>query len=244
VRAAPAPTVCVMELLDGWDLETLVREHGPLPPERVVFLLDQVCDSLDDAHAAGLVHRDVKPANLFLTRRGRRFDFVKVLDFGLARPIEGGAGDTRDTRGHALAGTPAYMAPEIFAGLPPDARSDLYAVGCVAYWLLTGERVFEATEPAALAAAHLHESPVRPSERIELPLPASLERIVLACLAKDPADRPPSALELESRLRACSISPPWTVDRAREWWSRYRPPTVRPGASLASTETRVLYPRD
>ena len=234
----------VMEFLDGWDLETLVLEHGPLPPERVLFLVDQVCDSLDDAHAAGLVHRDVKPANLFLTRRGRRFDFVKVLDFGLARPIEVGGGDTRVTRRGPMAGTPAYMAPEIFSGLPPDERSDLYAVGCVAYWLLTGTRVFEATTLTAMAAAHASEAPVRPSERIGLPLPDSLEQIVLACLAKEPANRPSSALELASELRACAIAPPWTADRAREWWSRHRPSTIRAAASLASTETRVLNPRD
>jgi eukaryotic-like serine/threonine-protein kinase len=178
----------VMELLDGVDLETLVRDHGPLPPERAVWLLHQVCDSLDDAHRAGLVHRDIKPANVVATRRGRLRDYVKVLDFGLVKGAPVGVGDVRQTSDATIKGTPAYMAPEAATGEGPvDARSDLYALGCVAYWLLTGELVFDTTSPMKMAIAHATELPPPPSARAPAAVPPELDRIVMQCLAKDPA---------------------------------------------------------
>jgi serine/threonine protein kinase len=167
-----------------------------------------------------------------------------VLEFGLAKPAAGRTGDSRAGDDGSLSGTPAYMAPEILVGKRADARSDLYAVGCVAYWLLTGSLVFESATPAAMAAAHISETPLPPSQHTRLPVPAPLEQIVLSCLAKEPAGRPQSALELAARLRECSVEPPWTAERAREWWSRRRPSAVPTERSAALTETRVLNPRE
>ena len=165
----------VMELLDGLDLETLVRRHGPVPAERVIYLLRQVCHSLAEAESRGLVHRDIKPANLFVCRYGGEYDFVKVLDFGIAKGaahmIETGA--IAFTRDNVVHGTPAYIAPEqALGGAPVDSRADIYAAGCVAYFLLTGQLVFTADTPMALVVHHAHTRPIPPSERSELPIPA------------------------------------------------------------------------
>lgn len=189
----------VMELLDGFNLEQLVTREGPLEPTRVVHILRQLLDSLAEAHQRGLVHRDIKPANISVSERGLEADFVKVLDFGLVqsrqRPSDQRANNDR------IDGTPAYLAPEAITGSSPvDARTDLYAVGCVAYWMLTGHLVFDAKTPTRMAVAHVVEQPKRPSERLGAPLPAQLEALVMACLAKDPKERPNSALELVARL--------------------------------------------
>lgn len=215
----------VIGLLVGWDLDKLVRQHGPVPAEQAVFLLDQVCDSLDDAHQAGLVHRDIKPANVFVTAKGRHYDFVKVLDFGLAKAVDPRAsGDPSLTPKGTIPGTPAYLPPEMLTGRhATDARTDVYAVDCVAYWLLTGQLVFEGSSPMEIAAAHISASPLPPSARTELPIPEALDRLVLDCLAKDPADRPQSALELSRLLKDSVEGPPWTTTRAREWWQLHRP---------------------
>jgi serine/threonine-protein kinase len=211
----------VMELLDGMDLEALVRRYGPLPASRVIYILCQVCASLAEAHARGLVHRDIKPANIQVGRLGLRCDFVKVLDFGLVKSVASpGAGQSLTTAAGLTPGTPAYMAPEMAMGDAVDARADLYALGCVGYFLLTGALVFEAETGLQMMAKHLRAEPVPPSQRSALPIPAGLERLVLACLAKKPEDRPHSAAEL-SRALAGVGGDGWNEARAREWWTTH-----------------------
>ncbi len=191
----------VMELLEGSNLDQLVRQGGPLPAARVAHVLRQVCESLEEAHDAGLVHRDIKPANIHLGQVGREPDFVKVLDFGLVKSIAGTTGDDSlaSVTGVAL-GTPAFMAPEMVHGETVDGRADLYSLGCVAYYLLTGHLVFQGETAIQTVVLHLQQAPVPPSERTGNPIPPALERLVLACLAKSPSDRPQSAAELASGL--------------------------------------------
>jgi serine/threonine-protein kinase len=209
----------VMELLQGMDLETLVRHEGPLPASRVVHILRQVCESLEEAHASGLVHRDIKPANLHIGRFGLRDDFVKVLDFGLVTAA-GGTGTDRNlvTAIGTIPGTPAYMAPEMILGDQVDGRADLYALGCVAYFLLTGQLVFEAGNALQSITKRLQETPVPPSQRTELPVPSDLDALVLACLAAEPSDRPATAGELARRLAVLNVRP-WTDEEAARWWA-------------------------
>ena len=210
----------VMELLDGTDLETLVAEHGPLPAGRVVHLLKQACESLAEAHRAGLVHRDVKPANLYVCRLGTKVDEVKVLDFGLVALQSGG----RLTGDDQITGTPAYLAPEVVRGdREPDERVDVYALGCVAYWLLTGELVFPGKTPFEVLYGHVEEAPTPPSERARQPIPAALEALVLECLEKDPEARPRDAEDLGARLGAVVVEEPWTEAEALAWWQRHGP---------------------
>jgi len=213
----------VMELLDGLDLATLVERYGPLPAGRVVPILRGVCHSLGEAHERGLIHRDIKPANIFICRLGPDFDYVKVLDFGLVKETDRKAGGaTALTRDGVVAGTPAFMAPEAALGDGKlDGRADLYAVGCVAYWLLTGQPVFAGDTPVATLLKHVQEAPIPPSRRTEMEIPADLDAVILACLAKDPAARPQTAEELDSRLAACSVEP-WTRSKAKEWWMLHR----------------------
>jgi eukaryotic-like serine/threonine-protein kinase len=191
----------VMELLEGINLDALVRRDGPLPAARVIDILRQVCDSLQEAHDAGLVHRDIKPANIHLGRVGRQHDFVKVLDFGLVKSFAPTTGNDSlaSVAGLAL-GTPAFMSPEMVHGEVVDGRSDLYSLGCVAYYLLTGHLVFEADTAIQTVLLHVQQEPVPPSRRTENPVPPTLDRLVLACLAKSPADRPQSAIELAAEL--------------------------------------------
>jgi len=211
----------VMELLEGLDLETLVRRFGPVPPERAIHLLTQACESLADAHGAGLIHRDVKPANILACHWGLKWDFVKVLDFGLVKAAWTLGEDDRVTSEGVIAGTPAFMAPEAaLGGRILDARIDLYGLGCVAYWLLTGERVFTGTTPMEVVLHHVKTPAAPPSERVSWPIPESLDELVLACLAKDPQDRPPSAEWLCDQLAECRTEQRWTPQRAREWWER------------------------
>jgi serine/threonine-protein kinase len=222
----------VMELLEGLDLETLVRRFGPVPPERAIYLLAQACDSLAEAHAVGLIHRDVKPANILACHWGLKWDFVKVLDFGLVKATWSMGDDDRLTSEGVLAGTPAYMAPEAVLGEKGlDARVDLYGLGCVAYWLLTGERVFVGRTPVEVLLHHVKTAPVPPSERAGTKVPPSLEALVLSCLAKDPADRPPTAEWLAARLAECDTAGDWTPARAQAWWEVHRA-----GASRATPE--------
>jgi serine/threonine-protein kinase len=171
----------VMELLEGMDLETLVREHGPMPPQRVVHIMRQVCESLAEAHSQGLIHRDIKPANIHLGRVGVRDDFVKVLDFGLVKSVK--HDQTDDSLATAVGrtpGTPAYMAPEMAVGEQTDARADIYALGCVAYFLLTGKLVFDAENTFQMIAKHLRNDPVPPSVRANANVPRPLEDLILA----------------------------------------------------------------
>ena len=208
----------VMELLEGMTLDTLVCEHGPVPANRAIHILRQVCASLAEAHARGLVHRDIKPTNIHIGRLGLEHDFVKVLDFGLVKSVTGPSSEgSLATEIGSTPGTPDYMAPEITVGESFDGRADLYAVGCVAYYLLTGHRVFEAANMFHVIARHLNDEPVRPSERAGTAIPPALERIVLACLAKRPDQRPQTAAELARLLAAVEVVP-WDETQAAEWW--------------------------
>jgi eukaryotic-like serine/threonine-protein kinase len=168
----------------------------------VVHILRQVCESLEEAHAYGLIHRDIKPANIHLGRLGLRDDFVKVLDFGLVRSIAGPSEESLSGAAGMTPGTPAYMAPEMAHDRTVDGRADLYSLGCVAYYLLTGHLVFEGETPLQTILKHLQQPPEPPSRRTDRPIPAELETLVLACLAKRPDERPSSARELAERLAA------------------------------------------
>jgi eukaryotic-like serine/threonine-protein kinase len=214
-----------MELLDGLDADRLVRRFGPVPAERAIYLLRQVCHSLSEAESCGLVHRDIKPANIFLCRYGEDCDFVKVLDFGLVKAFDDNGGSTPAlTREHTVHGTPAFIAPEQALGRSYlDGRVDIYATGCVAYWLLTGQLVFTADTSMALLMHHVHTPPPAPSARAEQSIPPALDQLVLACLAKDPTERPQSARELSRRLGEINGAGVWTEGRAREWWSKHQP---------------------
>ncbi len=230
----------VMELLNGFDLETLTERFGPVPPERAVYLLRQVCESLVEAHENDLIHRDIKPANIYLCRQGRPVDFIKVLDFGLVKPRHDLEPDSlKLTAQHEAGGTPAFMAPEQAAGDPVDARTDIYAVGCVAYWMVTGQLVFRSRSPVEMMAHHLQTVPTPPSRCSELVIPESLEATILSCLEKEPGRRPRSAESLDALLADCEGERPWSPERAREWWDRHRP-TPMEGRKTGSREIRVV----
>ena len=193
-----------------------------------------MCHSLDEAHRNGLIHRDVKPANIFVSGIGTELDFVKVLDFGLVRlravRAESGATVTAET---VVACTPAYAAPEIARGETTyDHRVDIYAVGCVAYWLLTGQLVFAADTSMKMLFDHAGTPPPRPHTRTELPIPPDLEQLIMDCLEKDPARRPAGADVLAQRLSTCHLPEPWTRERAEHWW-RIHAPTTSPDRPVA-----------
>jgi serine/threonine-protein kinase len=227
----------VMELLDGIDLMRLVEELGPLPPERVVPILRQACHSLGEAHDRGLVHRDIKPANLYLCRHGRDLDHVKVLDFGLVKHTQSGGGEAKLTQDGRISGTPTFIAPEQATGRTVDHRADLYALGCVAYWLLTGRTVFAADSAIAQIVAHASEAPEPPSRHAAVP--PELDAVVLRCLAKRPEERFESADALVAALAAVPLATPWTTDRARAWWADRRPaaPAAERAADRSLAET-------
>jgi eukaryotic-like serine/threonine-protein kinase len=190
----------VMELLEGQNLERMVREQGPLDPIRVIHILRQVCESLEEAHSYGLVHRDIKPANIHVGRLGLQEDFVKVLDFGLVRSVDGPSEESLTGAAGMTPGTPAYMAPEMASDRTVDGRADIYSLGCVAYYLLTGRLVFAGDTPLQTILRHLQQEPEPPSRVTHRPIPPALDELVLACLAKRPEDRPPSAAEVSQRL--------------------------------------------
>jgi serine/threonine-protein kinase len=234
----------VMELLEGFSLQGLVDRFGPVPPERAIHLLRQACHSLAEAHAHGLVHRDIKPANLFVCRQGLDVDFVKVLDFGLVK-VQGGLapGTESLTVQGSFAGTPGFMPPEVALGAERvDGRADLYALGCVAYWLLTGRRVFENESPMQMVIDHVRTPPVPPSQRSLRPVPEALERLVMRCLEKDPAQRPASARELAAELDALPQDSPWTEARAQDWWEQH-PPAPAPDGGAPEGEPTPSAPR-
>jgi len=236
---------CVMELLDGISLQTLVTHFGPQPASRVGAILRQVCESLEEAHTSGLMHRDLKPSNVMLCRVGLTYDFVKVLDFGLAKHAGRSHQQTATqlTMEGVASGTPGYMAPEVAMGSADiDARVDIYALGCVAYFLLTGTLVFVDDNPMALALKHVQAAPDPPSLRTEMPIPADLERLVMRCLEKRPADRPSSAREVAALIAGCQL-PPWTTEDIDHWWAQHLPATssLRTFAQTpASTPPRVV----
>jgi serine/threonine-protein kinase len=236
----------VMELLDGLDLDTLVKRHGPVPAERAIHILRQVCSSLVDAHTNGLVHRDIKPANLVVGRAGTMVDFIKVLDFGLVKihSAQRTEDDVKLTSEGTASGTPGFMAPEVVLGADDtDHRVDLYSLGCVAYWLLTGKLVFEGGTAIQIMLHHAHTPAPRPSLRVELPIPAELEDLIMECLEKDPSRRPQSAEVLSARLAGVPLVSIWTAERAEHWWSAHQPQRadVRPVADvLRSHEGRQV----
>ncbi|MEM6532226.1 MAG: serine/threonine-protein kinase [Myxococcota bacterium] len=209
-----------MALLRGMTLDDLVKQHGPVSSARALFLLRQIALSLAEAHDNGLIHRDVKPANIFLTRAGRECDFVKVLDFGLVKSV-GFKQDIKLTQDHVTTGTPAFMAPEVALEEDIDARADVYGFGCVAYWLLTGRLVFEADTPLKAMMAHVHEAPPPPSTSTELAISPELDAFVLRCLEKSPEQRPQDAGALVTELDAviAAETKPWKDEQAHQWWS-------------------------
>lgn len=222
-----------MEYLDGLDLQTLVERHGPQPEGRVVAILTQVCGSLAEAHAIGLVHRDIKPANIHLSRRGGVPDFVKVLDFGLVKAVdqELGAGLTAT---NSITGTPLYIPPEMIRNSRAvDGRGDLYAVGAVGYFLLTGRPPFDGDNISALLYQQVNQAPIPPSTRLGRPVSADLESALFRCLAKQPEDRFATARALAEALSACDLLDTWTTADAESWWRDYTPSAVPP--SPAST---------
>lgn len=210
-----------MEFLDGINLETLVNQAGPQPEARVIHLLLQICGSLYEAHSKGLVHRDIKPANIMLNRRGGLSDVIKVLDFGLVKAIDEKK-QAGMTAANSLTGTPLYISPEgINAPALVDARSDIYAVGATAYFLLTGHPPFVSSNLVDLLRMHVMDAPIAPSQRLGRPVSAELETAVLACLEKNPANRPQTARDVASLLRKCPEYGRWTVDDGDAWWGRY-----------------------
>jgi len=216
-RSAEGILYYAMEYLDGLDLESVVQLSGPQDPARVVHVLHQVCGALEEAHSLGLIHRDVKPANILLCTRGGRTDVAKVVDFGLVKELNA-AGGAAESGAYQIVGTPLYMSPESI-GRPDSvsARSDLYALGAVGYFLLTGSPPFSGRSIVEVCAEHLHKAPTLPSERLGRALPTDLEQVLLRCLAKSPEARPQSARELAGLLRSCHV-PRWTTEQADGWW--------------------------
>lgn len=214
----------VMELLDGLDLDHLVVRHGRVPPARAVAILRQACLSLAEAHDQGLVHRDIKPANIYLCRLADEVDVVKVLDFGLVLPVASKASTGRLSLPGTVFGTPTCMAPEQARGLDLDGRADLYALGCVAWWLLTGRDVFQVPDPLGQMLAHVNE-PLPDLAALCPEAPADLIALVTAMLAKEPGDRPADAREVARRLRLLGpvSGEPWDADIAAVWWQRHLP---------------------
>jgi len=207
-----------MEYLDGADLTRILDAGGPLPPGRVIHVLRQACAALAEAHELGLVHRDVKPANIILCWRGGKPDVVKVLDYGIARDL--GAHDPGKTPRFGIAGTPEYMPPEVIHGHGADPQSDVYSLGATAYQLVTGNPVFDATTPGEHLAQHVGAEPLPPRERLDT-VPADLEAVILRCLAKRPEDRFPGMRALCDAVEACADARAWTTEDAEAWWRAY-----------------------
>jgi serine/threonine-protein kinase len=227
-----------MELLEGFDLDKLVRRFGPLPAARVVHILRQACGSLEEAHFHSMIHRDIKPTNLFLCRLGTTYDFCKLLDFGLVKRCISGDAALLSAAGNAT-GTPAFMAPEVATSKSIDGRADLYGLGCVAYWLLSGCLVFDEPTPTATVIAHVQKEPVPPSQRTEIELPAGLEQIVMACLEKDPSRRPESAAVLNRMLAGCASVRPWRHEDAEAWWRINAPEAVSIEAATTAAKSAL-----
>ncbi|HSC88940.1 MAG TPA: serine/threonine-protein kinase, partial [Polyangiaceae bacterium] len=235
----------VMELLDGLDLESLVKHYGPQPAERVVAILIQACRSLAEAHDAGMVHRDIKPANLFLCRAADEVDLIKVLDFGLVKsvqqtnssagletlaPGQGSQPRLLTSRAHltqldAITGTPDYMAPEQITGEIIDRRADLYALGCIGYWLLSGRTLFPGRALLQVLMGHLHDTPPSLASLIDPPPPPALIELLDDCLQKSPQARPPHARVVLERLQRIQFAPgqAFGAEQATAWWAAYQP---------------------
>ncbi len=206
----------VMELLPGKSLEELVEMHGPLPPERVVHLLRQICGALQEAHSVGLIHRDIKPANIFASQRGGVYDVAKLLDFGLVKERNDEADN--GARQRSFSGTPLYMSPEQASAYEDvDGRADIYSLATVAYYLLTGQPPFRSESVLELLAAHRNSEVVLPSQ-VNPAVPSDLEQVILKCMAKNPSDRFQGADELRKALEQCSVASQWGPEQAATWW--------------------------
>ncbi len=214
-----------MELLDGFDLETLVERHGPLSEARVTHLIAQACLSLAEAHRSGLVHRDIKPGNIMVCRLGEDLDVIKILDFGLVGAAQNHPSVPGSAHGATgFAGTPGYIAPElIFGGGDASPASDIYGLGAVAYWLLTGSTLFPGPDGSEDLVAHSMDTPKLPSVRLQVAVHPELERIIMQCLSKKPEQRPPSMIALRDRLRSLTFVEPWSDARALAWWAGHAP---------------------
>lgn len=237
-----------MELLDGATLKEIVRVDGPQSPGRVVKVLTELAGALEEAHGIELIHRDIKPSNVILCAQGGKPDVAKLLDFGLVKEL-GDKEELELTREGVVAGTPHYMSPESWkCPSTVDARGDLYAIGAVGYFLLTGQHVFEGATIVEVCGHHLHSQPVPPSQRLEGPVPQDLEDLLLSCLEKDPTQRPQSAAELGERLRACQSAGEWTETDARRWWSArgdaFRPVSDAEGSRAETQAIAVDLARD
>jgi eukaryotic-like serine/threonine-protein kinase len=229
-RADDGTFFYVMEYLPGLSLSQLVEGYGPLSPARVVYLLTQVCDALAEAHAMGLIHRDIKPGNIFAAIRGGQYDVGKLLDFGLAKPISVGEESVQLTQVGAITGSPLYMSPEQAVGEgEPDARSDIYSLGAVAYYMLSGRPPFTADQPLKVIIAHASQEAV-PLSQLRPEVPADLEAVVMRCLAKVPADRYQDVAHLAAALAECSVAGQWNRQLAAQWWQNE---LVRPAADHA-----------
>jgi serine/threonine-protein kinase len=237
-----------MELLEGASLDELVRVDGPQCEERVIHLLEQVAGSLAEAHDAGLIHRDIKPANILVVDRGGISDLVKVVDFGLVKDMEfrvraGAASEPELTMANMIVGTPLYVAPEALTDPENvDARADLYALGAVGYWLLTGTHVFRGKSVLELCTHHLNSAPESPSARLGRPVTRDLESLLLECLAKRREDRPVSAHVLRDRLRSCAAAGRWTDARAAKWWELHRAAVRMDGVEASADGATVEAP--
>jgi serine/threonine-protein kinase len=210
----------VMEFLPGLSLGEVIDRHGTLSPARIIHILQQACDALNEAHNAGLVHRDIKPGNIFLAERGGIYDVVKLLDFGLVKPMSDEENMQLTTEG-AIIGSPLYMSPEQATGRgEPDARSDIYSLGAVAYFLLTGKPPFDGLTPVEVIMAHLNKEPTPPSTVAE-GVPPDLEQIIMKCLAKKPEDRFQTAMELYAALTTCECAGQWTRKDSAQWWREH-----------------------
>jgi serine/threonine-protein kinase len=207
----------VMEYLPGLNLQELLERHGPVPPARVVNLLQQACRGLQEAHSIGLIHRDIKPANIFVAQRGGQYDVVKLLDFGLVKPLAEMLSSGLTQEG-AISGTPLFMSPEQARGASTlDARSDIYSLGAVGYTLLCGRPPFDRTNPLDVLIAHARDE-AAPLSTLRADIPTDVERVILRCLAKGPEDRFPDATSLEQALAACGAADQWTQTDAAKWW--------------------------
>jgi serine/threonine-protein kinase len=232
-RADDGTFYYVMEYLPGMNLSELVRRYGPMPAARVIHLVRQACDALQEAHDVGLVHRDIKPANIFAAVRGGLFDIAKLLDFGLAKPLAD-IDANQITQEGTITGSPLYMSPEQAVGdREPDARSDIYAMGAVLFYLLTGKPPFEDERPMRVLIAHAHDAPPQPTQH-NANVPEDLELVVLRCLQKGPDDRYQSAADLRAALDDCNDAGRWTRESARDWWRQHEQ------GAIAASESEVV----
>lgn len=229
----------VMEYLPGMNLQEMVDRFGPLPPERVVYLVRQVCSALQEAHAVGLIHRDIKPGNIFSSERGGVHDVAKLLDFGLVKTIQHDSESIKNTMDGTVVGSPLFTAPEMALGETPDARTDIYSLGATAYFLLSGQPVFAGENPIRVIFAHANDEP-EDIGSLDPGISAELAAVVMRCLAKKPVDRFENVRELEQALGRCEFDSDWTADRAVDWWES-RSEDVAAGALVnVNTETVTM----